>query len=213
MDKEQKYHAEVDSGYEFGNTAVYLRVMNMLQSSLLLVSNFSEDPLFSFAFTGPDNNRHRGMEAYFSAALDYCLQEGSIIMAPENRGLLAWIPGSAFPPHIDSNRIRNQPSYVQEGWERLNLHEDTPESIISANAGSFGYCWLLTVDFSARGKGYGRMLMEHAFDQMRDADLKECWLSTENNNNNAFYESQGMEMFDSANAASGLTTYIFRKAL
>ena len=57
------------------------------------------------------------------------------------------------------------------------------------------------------------MLMEHAFDQMRDADLKECWLSTENNNNNAFYESQGMEMFDSANAASGLTTYIFRKAL
>jgi ribosomal protein S18 acetylase RimI-like enzyme len=213
LDKEQKYHAEVDSGYEFGNTALYLRVMNMLQSSLLLVSNFSDDPLFRFAFTGPETNRHRGMEAYFSAALDYCLQEGSIIIAPENRGLLAWIPGSAFPPHIDQTRIRNQPSYVQEAWERLNNHESTPETIIAANANSFAYCWLLTVDFSVRGKGYGRMLMENGFDQMREAGLKECWLSTENNCNNAFYELHGMELFESAAASSGLTSYIFRKSL
>ncbi|MBU7576978.1 MAG: hypothetical protein KAF40_02860, partial [Flavihumibacter sp.] len=68
--------------------------MNLLQCSLLLTSNFSDDPLFRYSFQGTDQQRHRGMEAYFNAALDYCLTEGEVILAPGNAGVLAWIPGT-----------------------------------------------------------------------------------------------------------------------
>lgn len=153
------------------------------------------------------------MEAYFSAALEYCLLEGSLIIAPGNLGLMAWVPEAAFPPVIESIRITNQPAYVTEGWHRLNRHEHTPEKIIGDNARSFAYCWLLAVDFSARGKGYGKMLMQSGFDQMREAGLTECWLSTENQQNCGIYENLGMELFASAVADSGLTTYVYRHYL
>lgn len=187
--------------------------MNLLQCSLLLTSNFNDDPLFQYSFRGTDTQRHRGMEAYFSAALDYCLSAGEIILAPGDAGLLAWIPGQYFPPHIDPFKMQGQPGYVQEGWDRLNTHEQTPETIISEMAKNYAYIWLLAVDFSVRGRGYGRWLLDTCAEQVREAGLEELWLSTENEQAIGFYEKAGFRQSASANAASGLSTYILSKKL
>ncbi|WP_332734136.1 GNAT family N-acetyltransferase [Flavihumibacter sp.] len=187
--------------------------MNMMQCSLLLSSNFSEDPLFRYAFTGTPEQRHRGMEAYFGAALDYCLEFGELIMAPGNTALLAWIPGTAFPPHIDDNRISSQPMYVVEAWRKINMHEETPEAIISRDARHFGYIWLLAVDFSVRGRGLASQLLDSCFDQMREAAIQECWLSTENESNAGFYTKKGFVLVVSETAKSGVKTFVFKKEL
>lgn len=158
--------------------------MNLMQCSLLLSSNFSEDPLFRYAFTGTSVQRHRGMEAYFGAALDYCLEFGEFIMAPGNTALLAWIPGTAFPPHI-----------------------------ISRDARHFGYIWLLAVDFSVRGRGLASQLLDSCFDQMREAAIQECWLSTENESNADFYTKKGFVLVATETAKSGLKTLVFKKEL
>ncbi len=187
--------------------------MNLKQCSLLLSSNFSEDPLFRYAFTGTTAQRYRGMEAYFSAALDYCLEFGELTMAPGNSALLAWIPGTAFPAHIDDNRISSQPPYVGEAWRKFNLHEETPENIIDKNARNFGYLWILAVDFSVRERGLASQLLYSCFDQMREAGLDECWLSTENESNISFYTKKGFVLVASAIAKSGLKTFVFKKEL
>ena len=187
--------------------------MNLLQCSLLLISNFSEDPLFRFSFQGTEQQRQRGMEAYFNAALDYCLTEGEIILAPGNAGLLAWIPGNCFPPHIDPFKMTGQPSYVLEAWERFNIHEQTPEALISELAKNFAYIWLLAVDFSVRGRGYGKWLLDTCAEQAREAGLQELWLSSENENSLGFYEKAGFTVAASAEAASGLTTYVLTKSI
>lgn len=187
--------------------------MNLLQASLLLTSNFSNDPLFVHSFQGTTAQRHRGMEAYFSAALDFCLAEGEIILAPSNAGLLAWIPGTVFPPPIDPFKMAGQPAYVLEGWARLNQHEETPESIIHAEGRNYAYIWLLAVDFSVRGKGFGRWLVEACIDQAREAGMEEVWLSTENESSIPFYTSLGFMVIRSTPSAAGLFTYVFKKAL
>lgn len=187
--------------------------MNLLQASLLLTSNFSEDPLFVKSFQGTEAQRHRGMEAYFGAALDYCLESGEIIMAPGNSGLLAWIPGTLFPPQIDPFKMAGQPAYVREGWDRLHLHEHTPESLIQASAKNFAYIWLLAVDFSVRGRGYGKWLLETCAEQVKEAGLTELWLSTETPANCAFYEKMGFSQVAEQESALGLVTRVFRKTL
>ncbi len=187
--------------------------MNLMQCSLLLSSNFYADPLFEYAFRGTPAQRNRALEAYFSAALDACLATGELVLAPGNVGLAGWIPGTAFPPHIDDNRISNQPSYVAEGWSRFNMHEITPESIIQTNAQEFAYLWLLAVDFSARGRGVAGQLLETSLDQMKEGGFRECWLSTENPANRAFYEKYGFTLFQEALAESGLRSLVFRKLL
>lgn len=187
--------------------------MNLLQCSLLLTSNFSEDPLFRFSFQGTEQQRQRGMEAYFNAALDYCLTEGEIILAPGNAGLLAWIPGNRFPPHIDPFKMTGQPAYVLEAWERFNLHEQTPETLISELATNYAYIWLLAVDFSVRGRGYGKWLLETCAEQAREAGLQELWLSSENESSLGFYEKAGFKVAASATAASGLTSFVLSKSI
>ncbi len=187
--------------------------MNLLQCTLLLTSNFNEDPLFRYSFQGTEAQRMRGMEAYFNAALDYCLTEGEIILAPGNAGVLAWIPGAAFPPQIDSFKMTGQPAYVLEAWERFHTHEQTPETLIQNLAKNFAYIWLLAVDFSVRGRGYGKWLLDSCSEQAREAGLEELWLSTENENSIGFYEKSGFRVAASGSSAAGLTTYILFKAL
>lgn len=189
--------------------------MNLLQCSVLLTSNFSNDPLFEYSFRGTETQRHRGMEAYFSAALDYCLIAGELVLAPGNAGLLGWIPGSHFPPEIDSFKMIGQPGYVLEGWKRLHEHEATPEKLITQLSDNqhFAYIWLLAVDFSVRGRGYGKWLLDAASEQAREAKLTSLWLSTENPDNGKFYEKQGFVLKASEVAASGLPTFIYAKMI
>ncbi|KYP13725.1 GNAT family N-acetyltransferase [Flavihumibacter sp. CACIAM 22H1] len=187
--------------------------MNLLQCTLLLTSNFNEDPLFQYSFRGTEAQRQRGMEAYFNAALDLCLAEGEIILAPGNAGVLAWIPGQAFPPQVDAFKMTGQPAYVLEAWDRFHLHEQTPEHLIQARARNFAYIWLLAVDFSVRGRGYGKWLLDSCAEQAREAGLEAIWLSTENEKSLGFYEKSGFQQAVSAVSAAGLTTYILTKPL
>ncbi|MBC6492771.1 GNAT family N-acetyltransferase [Flavihumibacter stibioxidans] len=187
--------------------------MNLMQCSLLLSSNFSDDPLFRYAFQGTDDQRHRAMDAYFAAALEFCLAEGNIILAPGNTGLVAWIPGTAFPPAFDQNRISSQPSYAIAGWEQLNRQQMAAFDVIRENAVKFGFCYLLAVDFSVRRRGYARMLMDACFDQMAEAGLEECWLITENEANLAILESMGFEKFTTLHQPGAPLSYICRKAI
>lgn len=187
--------------------------MNLMQCSLLLASNFSDDPIFRFAFQGTDGQRHRAMDAYFGAQLEYCLTEGNIILAPGNTGLAAWIPEKAFPPTIDQNRISSQPAYVVAGWREINHQQLAAFDIIRENGRRFGFCLLLAVDFSVRRKGYARMLVDACLEQMVEAGLQECWLVTENEANLPILESLGFEKFTTLHQPGGPLSFVCRKSI
>ena len=200
-------------GYEFGNCEMYIRTMNLMQCSLLLASNFSDDPVFRYAFRGTESQRHRAMESYFSAQLEYCLAEGNILLAPGNAGLAAWIPEKAFPPAIDQNRIGSQPDYVVTGWQKLVRHQLAALDVVKENGKQFGFCQVLAVDFSIRRRGYGQWLMESCLEQMAEAGLKECWLVTENESNQPFLENLGFKKFTTLHQPGGPVSFVCSKVI
>lgn len=187
--------------------------MNLMQTTLLLVSNYADDPLFSDVFTGTRVQQQRGMEAYFSAALDCCLEKGSLVIAPGNAGLAAWLPNGAFPPVIEENVIRNQPPYVVKGWEKLRIIESVAWDQLASYEGDFGFLWLWTVDFSVRGRGYGKMLLEEALEQMKAEGLKCCRLMNANIHNDPILSKMGFRELTTIHYQNGPGVRLVEKQL
>ncbi len=174
----------------------------------LLQQAFENDPLFSYAFT----KEHVGITAirrYFNYVIRYCEKNGKIIVSPDGQGILAWIPGYHFPPKPKVQLLKTTPETIL----RLELHENTPETIIAANGNNYGYIWLLAISPDSQGKGVGGQLVNEALRQMAEFELGECWLSTENPKNKIFYQKHGFQLFTEEVSQAELTTYIFTKNL
>ncbi len=173
----------------------------------LLIDAFSEDPLFSFAFSGTSvEHMRRAMGVYFDFALRYTLQHGGLVTTPDQQGIVAWIPQQSFPPEPPDSVPEQADEQV---IKRFMNHEETPEGIIAANANNFGYIWLMAVSESHRGRGYAGNLLEAAIAQIRAEGKTECWVSTENPANKNMYIRNGFRLFVEKESAIGIKTMVF----
>ena len=96
---------------------------------------------------------------------------------------------------------------------RLINHDITPEGWIAKNAkGNYGYIWCVVVDESARGKGNCRLLIDHAIADMREQEINEFWLKTEDPKNVSIYQKLGFKLaYETVVKSSGLKSWVMRK--
>lgn len=171
----------------------------------LLKDAFADDVLFKTVFNG-DNN---AMEKYITLAVEACEKNGGVISI-DNQAVITWVSEKGFPPSIAQETLSE---HEKDVINRFEIHEHTPETIISGNAENFGYIWFLAVSEKARGKGLAKQLIEKAVEDMKLKGLTECWLSTENPANKNFYSHNGFTLVKEKLSDMQVTSMVFMKKI
>lgn len=171
----------------------------------LLKESFSGDVLFDTVF-GDDKG---ALEAYIRCSLEACEKHGGVITI-NNSAVVTWVPATAFPPSISESELT---VHEKEVIGKFELHENTPETIISRSAKNFGYIWFLAVSSAARGKGFAKQLIDKAVAEMASKGFSECWLSTENPDNKTFYRHNGFSLVDEKVSEMGIKSMVFMKKI
>jgi ribosomal protein S18 acetylase RimI-like enzyme len=96
---------------------------------------------------------------------------------------------------------------------RYMRHDGVSEGWIAKHAGKkIGYIWILGVADSQRGKGYCRILIDKAIEEMKAQGLDEFWLKTEDPKNVLFYQKLGFKvMHETLVECSGLKSWVMKK--
>lgn len=163
---------------------------------------FANDSLFTSVFGKVDDSKNEAARSYLRFSVDSCDRQGDIYTYKEE-AFLGWIMGTFFPPNLHDDSLLKYKEIAL-----IEKHEKTPEKIIADNALDFAYLWILGTTPKARGKGLAKILIEKALYQMEKANIRECWLNAECNNNIEYYKKFGFELFAEQVSEFGVTTYV-----
>ncbi|KAF0701639.1 Aste57867_7934 [Aphanomyces stellatus] len=183
----------------------------------VLATAFLHYPPFDFAFEGENEEAQaRKLRILFRCCVQAARLFGGIVQTEDKNGALLWLPGpKASLGLCDELRSGMGMLPFQLGFRQTwRLSQDGIMQYIlqHANVERMGYIWLVGVDAKCQGKGYCRILMEQAMDEMKSQGMTECWLSTDTETNVKRYERLGFDVVHmKLGQSSGHTAWIMRK--
>ena len=181
---------------------------------------FLHYPLMTYAFEGmSDEQRARQLLTLHTKCVKASAMYGGVITRPDELGALIWLPGQNFtlslPNEILSGMATLPLLLGPKATLRLMRHDGESEGCIKKNAGpGMAYIWCVGIAPSARGRGYGRILIDQCIDQMRQLGHTECWLKTEDPQNVTIYQKLGFTLMNEMVVkSSGINSWAMRKMI
>lgn len=188
------------------------------QAGIILGQAFLHYPLMQYAFEGrTEAKRAAALKQLYVPCSFACAKYGGVLLSPDQKGALIWLPDKYFPlglyREITSGMVTLPFKVGIKSTLRLINHDSTPEGWIAKNAKrNYGYIWCVGVDESARGKGYSRLLIDQAIADMREQEINEFWLKTEDPKNVSIYQKLGFKLaYETVVKSSGLKSWVMRK--
>ncbi len=193
--------------------------MNKYQlSGTILGDAFLHYSLHLYAFKNKlEEERRKGIKLLYTHCSKAASKYGGVVFTEDQKGALIWLSAEYFPLSILGG-IKSGMAILPfkigaDTMIRYMKHDAVSEGWISKHAGKkMGYIWVLGVTDSHRGKGYSRILIENAIEEMKAKGLDEFWLKTEDPKNVLIYQKLGFKvMHETLVKSSGLTSWIMKK--
>lgn len=188
------------------------------QAGRILAEAFLHYPLIQYAFEGKtEAEKRKGLQCLYTNCSKAASMYGGVIVSPNQQGAIIWLPGEHFPLGLMREIISGMAVIpFQLGMKttlRLMNHDNELDSWIGKHAGkNYGYVWCVGVNASARGKGYGRLLIEQAITDMRALGMNEFWLKTEDPKNVTIYQKIGFEtVYETVVKSSGVRGWVMKR--
>jgi ribosomal protein S18 acetylase RimI-like enzyme len=159
----------------------------------ILAQAFFEDPMLSFIFPNVESRRD-ALTAFFKVFLADSVKRGEVIIAPEDKGVIAWYPSDVQVFDDQFQEVLAQLAEVCTNFNGLEAGERLEQigSKIEACEPTTARCEVLWIGLlpEARGKGMGSELLSPVFNYA-DQEKVGCYLVSSTPRNISFYERQG----------------------
>jgi len=195
-----------------------IMINNKVDAASILTEAFMNDPLYLAVM--PDAiRRQQALLWLHKRVLQYCSLYGVMHTLPSVKGVACWLP----PGQTDVTIFRilrtglfAMPYYMGlTPFFRFNAYMNVSDALRKKHAPkSYWYLWVLGVDPSSQGRGFGRKLMQPMLERA-DIEGAACYLETENEQNLGFYETLGFSVAASEIVPkSSITTWsLIRKSV
>lgn len=191
-----------------------------IRAGEILADAFLHYPLMLHAFEGrTEEGRRYGLQQLYTRCVSGAAMYGGVVMNETNDGALIWLPGRHFPLTLPQE-IRSGMGLIPftvgpRPTLRLVRHDGVSEGWVRQHAGEkMGYIWCVGVAASQRGKGYSRILIDRAVEQMRAQGMDAIWLKTEDPKNVEIYKKQGFELVNHMVVpSSGIPSWAMRRTV
>ncbi|MEL6332633.1 MAG: GNAT family N-acetyltransferase [Cyanobacteria bacterium J06626_26] len=195
------------------NSHHVLTASQQTSAASVLGTAFAQDVFMSYLF--PDAaTREENLVKLFRPVIRCATLYGSVQIASENRGVLAWIPGNVLPFNlfqlVRSRLIWTPLNVGFQAFSRLQNHDGFCEHVLLSKAPKdFAYLWLVGIHPRAKGQGVGKQLILSALSDMHSHGYSTCWLRTDNEKNVGLYQHLGFELiYQDIAPKSGLRYWI-----
>ncbi|HKO53992.1 MAG TPA: GNAT family N-acetyltransferase [Polyangiaceae bacterium] len=182
----------------------------------LLARAFANDPMLVHADPDP-RRRSRWLHKLYRSTTRYSQLTGGVELI-EGRGAALWLQNQTEPRLLQAifGGMLGVPFALGlRTWFRIARHEAFCTARVRLLCPlPYGYLWLLGVDPSAQGQGFGRLAVQAALEAMRARGHQLCVLKTETPENVAFYQNLGFECIDEQVVpSSGIRYWLFSRTI
>lgn len=163
--------------------------------------------------------REARLPVLYLRVINACVRYGGVEFDERRQGAVCWLRGRHFPlglAHLGNRDLFLILSTLRPcAFWRLVRHELPIERRMTEVAGRrFACLWIMGVDPAAQGRGLGGLLVRQTLERMKEQDLDNCILKTENERNVIFYRRLGFELVETGRApSSDLPYWILAKRL
>ena len=164
----------------------------------VLAAAFAQDTFMAYLF--PEAvTRENNLAKLFEPVIRCSLLYGSVQLASNNHGVLAWMPGTRLPLNLSqlfrSGLIWTPLTIGRSAFKRLQDHDGFCEHVLLSKAPQrFAYLWVVGVHPKAKGQGVGKRMIQAALSDMHSHGYCTCLLRTDNEKNVPLYQHLGFEL-------------------
>jgi ribosomal protein S18 acetylase RimI-like enzyme len=175
---------------------VHLTSGGFQNAASLLTQAFINDPLYTAVL--PDaGRRQKALMWLHERVIQYCAFYGIIHTLPSMEGVACWLPPGQTEitlTRIVKTGLFAMPYYLGLfPFFRFNSYMNVSDALRKKHAPeAFWYLWVLGVDPSSQGHGFGNKLIQPILERA-DSERTACYLETENKQNLGFYETLGFQ--------------------
>ncbi|MGD1951508.1 MAG: GNAT family N-acetyltransferase [Leptolyngbyaceae cyanobacterium] len=195
------------------NHNITLTMTQQKAAARVLAAAFAQDVFMAYLF--PDAvTRKNNLVKLFQPVIRCSLLYGSVQLASNNNGVLAWMPGARLPLNLSqlfrSGLIWAPLTIGLSAFKRLQNHDGFCEHVLLSKAPQgFAYLWLVGVHPEAKGQGLGKRMIQTALSDMHSHGYDTCLLRTDNEKNVPLYQHLGFELIYTGTAPkSGLQYWL-----
>ncbi|KAF0718120.1 Aste57867_1883 [Aphanomyces stellatus] len=196
--------------------------LNILTSKAanVLACAFMHYPLMDYVFQGEsDAAQRRKLQILFCCCAKAALLYGGVAQTDDLDGVLLWLPGPnaslGFWRELQCGMLALPFQLGVAQTLRLSQDESILQYILQhANVNQMGLIWQVGVHPKSQGKGYLRILMDRAIDDMKRQGMTEFWLMTDTPINVKRYERLGFAVvYSNPVQSSAYSFWVMRKLL
>ena len=183
----------------------------------VLAAAFGQDTFMTYLFPEAAT-RENNLAKLFQPVVRCSLLYGGVQLAPNNHGVLAWMPGTRLPLNLSqlfrSGLIWSPLTIGMSAFKRLQDHDGFCEHVLLSKAPQkFAYLWVVGVHPKAKGQGLGKRMIQTALNDMHSHGYDICLLRTDNKNNVPLYQHLGFELIYTDTAPnSGLQYWLLSQS-